>query len=167
MGIYVGVNGSPKNVTSIVIGVNGVAKTVSEVYVGSGGGVKLVYEAFKPEPGETIFTSSGNFTVPKGVKKIDIFCVNGGNKGSSSSTYFFSASNTCFRFGGQGGSGAKTVTVNGFAVTPESILTVTVGSSGGISSVDGVSTSNPGSGTVTTGASGGSGGYYKHTRSGS
>ena len=76
MGIYVGVNGTPKEVTAVYVGVNGVPKECSDIYVGVNGTPKPAYSGVKP--GETIFTSSTNFTVPKGVKKIDCFCVGGG-----------------------------------------------------------------------------------------
>ena len=65
MGIHVGVNGTPKECSDVYVGVNGTPKSCYS-------GVK---------PGETIFTSSSTFTVPKGVKKIDVFCVGGGGAG--------------------------------------------------------------------------------------
>ena len=60
----------------IHVGVNGIPKECSDIYVGVNGTPKSCYSGVKP--GETIFTSSSTFTVPKGVKKIDVFCVGGG-----------------------------------------------------------------------------------------
>ena len=42
--------------------------------------VKLV-ACSKADPGQSVFTSSGVFTVPKGVKEIEVFCVGGGGSG--------------------------------------------------------------------------------------
>ena len=66
MGIHVGVNGTPKEVVGVYVGVNGTPKECSDVYVGVNGTPKSCYSGVKP--GETIYTSSSTFTVPKGVK---------------------------------------------------------------------------------------------------
>lgn len=80
MSIHIGVNSSVKEVTGIYVGVNGVPKEVSAVYCGVNGTPKEVFSASAP-PGETIFTSSGTFTVPKGVKSAEVFLVGGGGSG--------------------------------------------------------------------------------------
>ena len=61
-----------------------------------------------------IYESSSTFTVPKGVKKIDVFCVGGGGgrKGSSAA------------------GGGYTTTVLGASVTPGQQLSVVVGAGG-------------------------------------
>ena len=43
--------------------------------------------------------SSSTFTVPKGVKKIDVFCVGGGGAGTTP----FEVASSCFGVGGGGG----------------------------------------------------------------
>ena len=45
MAMYVGVNGTPKEISSLYVGVNGVPKEVNEVYAGDGSSVKLVVKA--------------------------------------------------------------------------------------------------------------------------
>ena len=52
-----------------------------------------------PEPGQTIFTSSGVFNIPKGVKEIEVFAVGGGGHGSK----YASVSNVEYSGGGGGG----------------------------------------------------------------
>ena len=79
MGIYVGVNGTSKELSTVYVGVNGTLKECSDVYVGIDGGKKLSYSNTKP--GEVVFTSSTIFTIPKKVHKIDCFAVGGGADG--------------------------------------------------------------------------------------
>ena len=52
-----------------------------------------------------ILRSSSTFTVPKGVKKIDVFCVGGGGAGGSG---IFTSSNRFAAGGGGGGGGGYT-----------------------------------------------------------
>jgi hypothetical protein len=84
-------------------------------------------------PGETIFTSSGTFTVPKKITKIDGFCVGGGGKGAPdvimSGTYNGDYSYDYKTFGSGGGSG-YTKTVKNISVTPGQQIAVTVGAGG-------------------------------------
>ena len=76
--------------------------------------------------GQQTFTSSGAFTIPNGVRNIDIFCVGGGAGGGlgSSGTNGTNA-------GGGGGSG-YTITQKNIAVTPGTQLSIIVGSGGGM-----------------------------------
>jgi hypothetical protein len=60
----------------------------------------------------SVFTSSGTFTVPKGVKSIDVFCVGGGGGCYDACT---------------AGGGGYTKTVKNISVTPKSKISVTVG----------------------------------------
>jgi hypothetical protein len=88
--------------------------------------------------GEKIFTSSGTFTVPDGVTKIDVFCVGGGGAGgqpylyatfeyrATSGVYYIS--NVCRS--GRGGSGGYTATVKNASVTPGQSIAVAVGAGG-------------------------------------
>jgi len=69
------------------------------------------------------YTSSGTFTVPDGVSKIDIFCVGGGGGGYGSRYLANQAS-------GSGGGGGYTATKLGYAVTPGAKIGVTVGAGG-------------------------------------
>ena len=81
-----------------------------------------------------IYESSSTFTVPKGVKKIDVFCVGGGCGGFSAR----SDGNTSDGYadvGGGGGGGGYTSTKLGADVTPGQQLSVVVGSAGSASSV--------------------------------
>ena len=110
MGIHVGVNGTPKECSDIYVGVNGTPKSCYS-------GVK---------PGETIFTSSSTFTVPKGVKKIDVFCVGGGGGGYVSRGY----SPNGWHISGAGGGGGYTSTVLDVDVSEGQEIAVTVGAGG-------------------------------------
>jgi hypothetical protein len=75
-----------------------------------------------------VFTSSGIFTVPKGVKKIDVFCVGGGGAGGPQYSYYSGAYQEYQA--GYGGGAGYTKTVNGIAVTPGQQISVTVGAGG-------------------------------------
>jgi hypothetical protein len=147
--------------------VNGASKEVNEIYAGKTGKSELVYSSKTP-PGETVFTSSGTFTVPRGVKSIDIFCVGGGSGGnftfhgpstgrSSSFGYVTSCSNCGYVGYGDfsyydevsseysewyGGNGGKYYTKNNITVTPGQSIAITVGA--GTSYGSSVSVSNAG-----------------------
>ena len=127
MGIHVGVNGTPKEVVGVYVGVNGTPKECSDIYVGVNGTPKSCYSGVKP--GETIFTSSSTFTVPKGVKKIDVFCVGGGG-GGNTSRYGYVGSSVWDFAGGGGGGGGYTTTVLNVDVTPGDTIPVVVGAGG-------------------------------------
>lgn len=71
------------------------------------------------------FTSSGTFTVPAGVSKIDIFCVGGGGGGGGSRGGNGNRNNA-----GAGGGGGYTASKLNYAVTAGSKLAVTVGAGG-------------------------------------
>lgn len=94
--------------------------------------------------GQQTFTSSGTFTVPTGVRSIDIFVVGGGGGGKSGVT---SAA-------GGGGGGGYTKTVLKYAATPGQTFAVTIGA-GGNPALNGGATSF---GSVAT-AAGGKGGF--------
>jgi hypothetical protein len=108
-GIYVGVNGTPRKVKSIYVGVNNAPRKVKEVYVGVGGVPKKVYSATVPA-GQVIFTSSQIWTVPEGVKTLDVFIVGGGGMGWHG-----------------GGGGGRTNTIRSVPVTAGQQIAVTVG----------------------------------------
>jgi hypothetical protein len=124
MAIYVGVNGVPKEVSEIYVGVNGVPKEVSDVYGGKNNVATAVYSGVKP--GETIFTSSGTFTVPKGVKKIDVFCVGGGG-GARGGYASYSYGSGWYGQAAGGGGGGYTKTVKNIAVNTGDKIAITVG----------------------------------------
>ena len=73
--------------------------------------------------------SSTNFTVPKGVKKIDVFCVGGGGGGNTSSYGYVGSSVWDFAGGGGGGAGYTTTVLN-VDVTPGDAIPVVVGAGG-------------------------------------
>ena len=117
--------------------------------------------------------SSTKFTVPKGVKKIDVFCVGGGGSGRYSTLWspgpYATAS---FTTGGSGGGGGYTNTMKNIVVTPGQQLSVVVGdggsggtnsngNDGGTSSVGNVCSANGGmKGSGNGGSGGGAGMYY-------
>ena len=116
-------------------------------------GSSLNANAKTTSSGRQSFTTSGTFTVPAGVRSINIFIVGGGGKGGMG--YYYSGGDIG---GGGGGGGGYTAYRNAIAVNPGDVLINTVGSgaialysSGGESSV----TLN---GTVLVVASGGTSG---------
>jgi hypothetical protein len=72
-----------------------------------------------------VFTTSGIFTVPKGVKSIDVFCVGGG--GSSGGPYRSYAYGVSSGDGCGGGGGGYTKTVLKSPVNEDQKISVTVG----------------------------------------
>lgn len=66
--------------------------------------------------GQQVITTSGTFTVPVGVRSIDVFLVGGGAAGGSATGY--------------GGGGGWTQTWKGVAVTPGQQLSVSIGAGG-------------------------------------
>ncbi|MDO4277275.1 MAG: fibronectin type III domain-containing protein [Lachnoclostridium edouardi] len=89
-------------------------------------GYKEAAATTKPR-GQQIFTSSGTFTVPANVTKIDVFCVGGGGGGG----YTLRNSDSTMQLrGGGGGAGGYTLTKKNIAVTPNQKLAVTVGAGG-------------------------------------
>ena len=104
--------------------------------------------------------SSSTFTVPKGVKKIDVFCVGGGGGGSSEYSNFGGAVGGTGTFyvyeGGYGGGGGYTSTKLGVDVNPGDIIAVTVGAGG---AGDGKNGSASSVGDICS-AKGGTGGVY-------
>ena len=98
---------------------------------------------------QKINISSSTFTVPKGVKKIDVFCVGGGGHGVGA--------NFSDWFGGAGG--GYTATKLGVDVNPGDVIAVTVGNGGGgTSSVGSICSAAGGNSGWKIGGSGGSGG---------
>lgn len=77
--------------------------------------------------GQQTFTSSGIFTVPYGVRSVDMFCVGGGGGGGNGT----SVSNN---YAGGGGGGGYTTTQKSISVTPGQQITAIVGSGGAAAS---------------------------------
>lgn len=75
-GGHVGVSNAPENLIAGHVGVSGVPKKLIKGWIGDENNVpKLFYTGVSH--GEDVITSSGTWTVPTGVTKIDIFCVGG------------------------------------------------------------------------------------------
>ncbi|WP_277408918.1 glycine-rich domain-containing protein [Lacrimispora xylanisolvens] len=72
--------------------------------------------------GQQVFTDSGVFIVPDGVRSIDVFCVGGGASGG----YGVSSSSYAMR----GGSSGRTATVKGINVSPGQQFAVAIGAGG-------------------------------------
>lgn len=111
--------------------------------------VKLVSAKPEPCPLEgTIFTTSGTFVVPKGIKSMQVFTVGGGATGEYGKGSHPSVGGG---WSGAGGSGGYTNT-NTISVTPGQELNITIAGSGGQTSVESCSSRG---GTVSNGGSGG------------
>lgn len=104
----------------VYLGVNGEVKKINTIQYKNENGI--VIEPYKPDAGRAIFTTSGIFTVPEGVKQIDVFCVGGGGAGGANRQSYSNAVGF-----GQGGGGGYTKTVIGISVTPGDEISVIVG----------------------------------------
>ena len=129
----------------------------------------------KVAAGQHVFTSSQVWTVPAGIRTIDVFCVGGGGSGGSYPDGKKGATQTGGIYNGAGGCSGFTSTGRSIAVTPGQALAVTIGAGGGAVtskfpyySYDGTFSSrwgakgNPGGNTSCAGitAAGGAGGIY-------
>ena len=129
MGIYVGANNAKKEVAQLYLGRDGTKIMVTEAYALQDDNVKQVYR-FIPEPGQQVFTSSGTFKAPSGVKSVDVFLVGGGGSGGFGAKI---NSNGQHYYIGSGGGGGYTKTVKGASVTAGTSYSIVVGSGGSIS----------------------------------
>ncbi len=120
--------------------------------------------------GQQAFTSSTIFTIPAGVRSIDLFCVGGGSGGGSGDG--ISPANA-----GGGGAAGYTTTQKAISVTPGQQINIIIGAGGaggdwingsGVSNAGGLSKvtingqdyciANGGAGTYSSGGKGGTGG---------
>ena len=97
--------------------------------------------------GRQSFTASTTFTVPSGVRTINVHCTGGGGKGG-----FYSSTD---RYGGGGGGGGYTSYKTSISVTPGNILTIIVGAGGVSNTYIGGSSSATLNSTVLVSANGG------------
>lgn len=78
--------------------------------------------------GSQTLTASGTWTVPAGVRSIDILCVGGGGGGAGADVWRTGGDSDCTS--GGGGAGGYVVTKTGVAVTPGQQHAVVIGSGG-------------------------------------
>lgn len=93
--------------------------------------------------GEAIFTTSQVWTVPKGVKKVDVFLVGGGSSGEGGSFSYVDESRQTTA--GRGGNGGQTKTILNHSVAPLSQISVIIGA-GGVSNKNSYEQLNTGMG---------------------
>jgi hypothetical protein len=110
----------------------------------------------KTTAGSVIFTSSQSWTVPAGVRSIDVFAVGGGGGGGGSDT----VDGTPYNRGSGGGGGYTTIMLSQ-AVTPGSSISVTIGAggAGGTTNKQGTTGGTSSFGAIAS-ANGGVGGMY-------
>lgn len=115
--------------------------------------------------GRKAFTSSGTFTVPAGVRSINIHCTGAGSKGGNGDSSEYES--------GGGGGGGYCAWKNNIAVTPGNQIVVVVGAGGttnytGSSSTQTYAPSSSATmnGTTLVSAKGGGNGYYSIGTSG-
>ena len=106
--------------------------------------------------GQQTFTTSGTFTVPAGVRSIDVFCVGGGGGGGYNG---IDAPRYDMEFGGGGGGYTKTLRIS---VSPGQTYAITIGNGGGIGGAGGVTSF----GNLVSAAGGQPGYTYRKTSSG-
>lgn len=80
--------------------------------------------------GIQVFESNGTFTVPKGVSAIYITACAGGGGGGGGGYTSSSGSNGRYRYTGGGGGGGGVIVKKFYSVTPESSISITVGTGG-------------------------------------
>ena len=88
------------------------------------------------EPGQSVFTNSGTFTVPKGVRKLQVFCVDGGKGGGMGYLLPDVDMDRWTIQGGSGGNGGK-CTVADINVKGVNTINVLVASSEGSATIIG------------------------------
>ena len=95
-------------------------------------GSSLTANATTKPQGIKTFTSSGIFTVPANVTKIDIFCVGGGGSGGAGKedSYGSDGEESYYHPAAGGGGGGYTATKKGYTVTPGQTFAVTIGAGG-------------------------------------
>lgn len=108
-GLYFGVGGGARKVKKLYFGVGNVARKIKKIYIGVNNVARLCYTSV--QPGQVIFTSSQNWTVPDGVYTVQVFLVGGGGSAGANQR------------GGCGGY-TKTQTVS---VTPGQVIPVAIG----------------------------------------
>lgn len=124
-------NGKASKITGAFIGINNVARKIKKIYIGdSNNKARLAWQSII-EAGSIKFTSSTTWTVPSGMKKIDIFCVGGGGgAGGSYKTVNATSSWSEKYYYGSCGAGGYTATKLSYDVTPGQKLEITVGQGG-------------------------------------
>lgn len=100
--------------------------------------------------GRAAFTSSGTWTVPAGVRSVNIHCTGGGGAGFTGNV---SGASRCR--GGDGGGGGYTSYKSNIAISPGQKISVTVGSGGTTAGAAGGSSSAVSNGAVLVSANGG------------
>lgn len=80
--------------------------------------------------GQQVITSSQSFTVPSGVRSLDIFCVGGGGAGGLGDDLPADIPRNLSYYGGSGGSGGFTKTQKNIPVTPGESLSIVIGAGG-------------------------------------
>lgn len=106
------------------------------------------------QKGQKIFTTSQSWTVPSGVKSIDIFCVGAGGGGGVSSA-------NSNKYGGGGGGGGYTSTLFNRTVTPGSSYNIIIGA--GSTHNGGLTSFSDNSGNILLSANGGNYGPSNNT----
>ena len=131
--VYIGdSNSKARKIKSAFIGIDGKARKIKKIYVGDANGkARLAWQSIV-EAGSIKFTSSTTWTVPSGIKKIDIFCCGGGGGGGGSAETVTSSG---LKFSdkyyyGSCGAGGYTATKLSYDVTPGQQLEITVGKGG-------------------------------------
>lgn len=112
------------------------------------------YDTFKSAQ---TFTSSGTWTCPTGIYKVQLTMFGGGGRGGAGSTY--SSGGTTFYSGGGGGGSSAVVWNYRVNVVPGTVYTVTVGATTVASSFGALASVNPGvTGNNASGSTPGTGG---------
>ena len=134
MAVHIGLAEGSKEISEIYLGAEESVKEISDAYIGNAGGsLQQIYTSYVAEPGQQVFTTSGTFTVPKGVKSVDVFLVGGGGAGGGVYQTTFDDyphgynCTTILWIYGNGGGGGYTKTVKNIAVKPGKEYNITIG----------------------------------------
>lgn len=88
------------------------------------------------DPGQSIITTSRTFSIPKGVKELQIFCVDSGSAGGIGGFSYVPENKMTRMWAGAGGNGGKCTTAN-INVKGMDTISVSVGFSSGESTIVG------------------------------
>lgn len=129
--IYPIINNVTKKLKKSYAIIEGKTRKIKKAYIISNGVTKIAWQSVV-EAGSITFTSSTNWVVPDGIKKIDIFCCGGGG-GAGGSVETVSVQGVAYvnyYYYGSCGAGGYTNTLLSYSVTPGQTLQITVGAGG-------------------------------------
>lgn len=132
MALYAVIEKKTRKIKKQYAVIEGKTRKIKKQYAVVNGKTKLIYTASIPA-GQAVLNVSQTWTVPEGVKTVDIFCVGGGGASGNCSHYEQNYASGAYYYNtlhGSGGAGGYTNTIKNVSVTPGEQLLVTIGAGG-------------------------------------